>query len=277
MEYEVAVHDSRVFTDSGAVPDNVTTDRYAKLLKQANLWDSCVFFADAARGVKKDGNEYVSKLYDLKANADCAQTTGTRQPKYNTDGSLQYDGGDFIISNTLSVDNPIRNITTNMTVAISVSLDASSTTERIIMCRWGIGSNLSTCLWLLEVNTSKKIRVIISDGITSGFNKSFFCNNTITSGFHRIAFTYDGNAMDGSVHGVLKLYVDGVLQSVTKTKNINLSTLRSIDRSVQVSGMNNTTSSLLKNGEKTALPTIYNATLTDEQILWDYDNILVEA
>jgi len=146
-----------------------------------------------------------------------------------------------------------------------------------MMCRWGAGGNLSTCLWLFEVSAAKKITVFLSDGVTAGFNKLFVCDDIITSGFHRIAFTYDGNAMDDSVQGVLKLYIDGVSQSVTKTKNINLSTLRSIDKSVQVSGMNNTTSSLLKNGEKTALPIIYNTTLTDEQILWDYNNILVEA
>ena len=119
MDYDVAAHNSRVFAGSGVVPDNITTDKHVKLLKQNNLWDSCVFFAAPSLGVKKDGNQFVSKVYDLKANADLAQATGTAQPKYQSDGSLLFDGVGALLSTVLPVDNTIRNTVNNFTVCSS--------------------------------------------------------------------------------------------------------------------------------------------------------------
>lgn len=148
MDYDVAIHNARVFADGGTVPDNVTTDRYVRLLKQAGLWDSCVFFADTARGVKKDGNEYVSKVYDLKANADLLQATGTAQPKYNTDGSLLYDGtGDFLQSSASLL--PKLNANPDCTIAMWCywnNPDWSTNFPATFRLNTGIGANQSIAI-----------------------------------------------------------------------------------------------------------------------------------
>ena len=182
MDYDLALHNTRVLNDGGSVPNLIQAESYIKYLKDNSLWDNCVYFGIGGSKIEPNTDNSCRKLYDLKGNADVFNSTATGQPRYNQDGSLQFDNGDNLQSDNLLTGNPIRNITTNMTVAISALLNTSLTTERCMFVRWGVESSLPTCLWILEVNTAKKISVILSDGITSGFNKVFACNNVITSG-----------------------------------------------------------------------------------------------
>lgn len=114
---DVKAHIARVTADGGTVPEQAKMVSMVKKLMAANLWNNCVFFGLPLGGVKKDGNQFVSKVYDLKANADLLQATGTKQPKYNSDGSLLYDGGDYLVSGIPASGNPIRDTVGKMTIA----------------------------------------------------------------------------------------------------------------------------------------------------------------
>jgi len=209
MDYDVAVHNSRVFADSGVVPDNITTDKYVKLLKQNNLWDSCVFFVAPSLGVKKDANEFVSKLYDLKANADVVESTGTRQPKYDIDGSLLCDGGDDLISETLPVNNPIRTTVNNFTICCSVLKNTTQTNPFILMSRdgtiagnriwlltlihgttgqWYTPNSVSFTLYETDASTVKRGRVT---------NRGVSVNEKVS-----IIATWDGTDIDLTLNGI---------------------------------------------------------------------------
>jgi len=194
-DYDVAVHNARVFAGGGQVPDNITTGKYEDLLKQAGLWDSCVFFGQADAGCTNDSTNHVAKVFDLKGNADLAQTTGTKQPKYQTDGTLLYDGGDFMLSDALNSGNAIKDTRVKFTVVCWASL-ASSTTE-VAFCRWMHGDTPSTCHWLIEKTTADKLHVVIADGKV--FPKNFTSTQSINGSFVHLAFTFDGSAMDGAV------------------------------------------------------------------------------
>jgi len=92
-DYDVAVHNARVFADSGQVPDNITTGKAVKYMKERGVWNSLGECWIPSQGVNIDGNNYASKLYGLKAIHDLAQSTQTAQPVYS-DGGLVFDGVD---------------------------------------------------------------------------------------------------------------------------------------------------------------------------------------
>jgi hypothetical protein len=267
-DYDVAVHNSRVFTDSGQVPDNITTDRYVRLLKQANLWDSCVFFGDTARGVKKDANQFVSKMYDIKGNADLSQGTGTKQPKYDSSGGLLCDGNDWIESDLLGVANQIRLVSTNCTVSVWVKR-ASSTATQYIFSRYGVAGEL-----VFGINfqaTTSRVRVFMyntSDVISKNYEMTSI--PTIGEWCH-LVFTFAPND--------LKLYFNGVLETpYVKTVDLSLASMNNSEEGISLCGgtMGGETGNCAS-GTVVALPIMFNSTLTAEQILWNFNNIRPEG
>jgi len=271
---DVKAHIARVIADGGTVPEQAKMVSMVKQLMANNLWDNCVFFGLPLGGVKKDGNQFVSKVYDLKGNADLLQGTGTAQPKYQSDGSLLFDGGDLLLSTTISTLNPIRTITTNMSVSLWMNIK-STTFDQAIFGRWGTGTSANSD-WLIYIPASGLLSVYIAGvSATSKFFRTTV--SMVNRGLTHFAFTYNGNAMDGSVNGVLKLYINGVEHSPTKTTNNNSTTLYSNDKQLQISGFNTMLNNPINNGGYVSLLQAYNSTLTAEQILWNYNNIRPEG
>jgi len=272
---DVKAHIARVLADGGTVPEQVKMVSMVKQLMAANLWNNCVFFGLPLGGVKKDGNQFVSKVYDLKNNADLVQATGTRQPTYYNDGSLLFDGGDCMLSATLGVANPIRTITTNMSVSLWIDIK-SATYDQAIFDRWGTGSSANSN-WLIYIQASGLLRVYIT-GISTAAKIFATTVSMVNRGLTHFTFTYNGNAMDGSVNGMLKLYINGVEHSPTKVTSLNSTTLYSNDKQLQISGFNaSTVNNLIKNSGYVVLPMVFNSTLTDAQVLWNYNNIRPEG
>jgi hypothetical protein len=263
-DYDVAVHNSRVFTDSGQVPDNITTDRYVRLLKQANLWDSCVFFGDTARGVKKDTNQYVSKVYDLKANADLIQATGTAQPKYNADGSLLYDGGDHMYTGSVSAS--ISEAVNNLTVCGWIK-NSSLVSIQYLLSRY---STTGDKIFGINVHSTGKMRFFIfnnSDVVCKNYESA---SNITVGQWIYYAFTFSSNSF--------KIYINGIEEVPSiKTVDLAITSLKTSTEKIALGGLISVETYKVTSGGQTALPQIYNSTLTAEQILWNYNNIRPEG
>jgi len=262
MDYDVAVHNSRVFADSGVVPDNITTDKYVKLLKQNNLWDSCVFFAVPSLGVDKDANQYVSKVYDLKANADLVQATGTAQPKYQSNGSLLYDDGDVMESGSLTTSNPIRTAIQSLTVIFWTKI-VIKTTGQLLFNRYDSTAGTLPFLIGTDATLLTNLKLHIRNG---SLNKHYVSNKVIADEeWHHVTMTFENNTLRG--------YVDAVEGTYTKILD---NTMPSLLNSVNPVKLGNVIGNGL-NGTQTALHQIYNSTFTAEQILWNYNNIRPEG
>jgi hypothetical protein len=195
-DYDVANNNYRVFSDSGIVTDNVTTDKFVRILKQKGLWENCVFFAIPILGVKKDSNQYVSKLYDLKANVDLSQTTGTAQPKYQNDGSLLFDGVSDYLSNITS--------TIGGRTAWTISFALKTTESRVGPTYWQQPSIISGSS---GGSSSRDIGIVTSGGklgLWSGIGgeRSIISNTFINDNIkHYIQIRYDNANIIAYVDG----------------------------------------------------------------------------
>lgn len=95
---------SRVEADGGVVINEQMVNDAYQLLADHSL--TPLAWVDANFGVKKDGSDYVSKLYDLTSNNyDATQATSSAQPKWyanqqNSMASIFFDGGDFLTEGT---------------------------------------------------------------------------------------------------------------------------------------------------------------------------------
>jgi len=206
---DVKTHIARVIADGGTVPEQAKMVSMVKQLMAANLWNNCVFFGLPLGGLKKDANEFVSKLYDLKANADVVESTGTRQPKYDIDGSLLCDGGDDLISETLLINNPIRTTVNNFTICCSVLKNTTQTNPFILMSRdgtiagnriwlltlihgttgqWYTPNSVSFTLYETDASTIKRGRVT---------NRGVSVNEKVS-----IIATWDGTDIDLTLNGI---------------------------------------------------------------------------
>lgn len=266
---DVKAHIARVLADGGTVPEQAKMVSMVKKLIAANLWNNCVFFGLPLGGVKKDGNQYVGKVYDLKANADLSQATGTAQPKYNSDGSLLYDGGDGLASTTLQ-NNSLYNVSTNMTFIATCLIKSNAFVKMVVNHHHNTDVNLQP--FQIYVNASNKIVVDFRGSNASTMKISLISNLTInnTDTYH-IACTFDGGNAD--VNQRAKLYINGVLNGATATTIGDLTALVKTTYPYSFGYRYSDGSYELPNGSKTALHQIYNSTLSAEQILWNYNNI----
>lgn len=261
MDYDLALHNSRVLNDGGSVPNPIQAESYIKYLKENNLWDSCVFFGFPLGGVKKDDNQFVSKVYDLKANADCLQGTATRQPKYDN-GNLLYDGGDKLMTDNLLTSNPIAMCTNAISVICWVNI--STVGYQFIFDRYEVG-NTATDSWYVvqRANGALGAAIMSAPGV---FIKNYSTVSTIGTGWKCIGFTY-------SVTNGMKLYINGVNQAVVKTTDNTNIVIPVTTSPVALGQRTGNTSNPMLNGNKTALHQIYNSELTESQMLWNYNNI----
>lgn len=259
---DVKAHIARVVADGGTVPNQASMVSMVKKLIAANLWNNCVFFGLPLGGVKKDGNQFVSKVYDLKANADLLQETGTAQPKYDN-GSLLYDGGDILNSSTLPTNNPIRTAVSNFTIIGWIKMSATS----------GIKSffnryNNTNYPWILSTGTVSPyyntFRCLLSN--SAGASKLYYTTNTIADNtWHRFAITFSPDS--------LKMYVDNTECTYIKNTDAVVNSVRNVDNSLNLS----LATPDLPNGSQSALYQIYNSTFTNEQLTWNFNNIRPEG
>ena len=251
---DVKAHIARVIADGGTVPEQATMVAMVKKLIAANLWDSCVFFGLPLGGVKKDGNEYVSKMYDLKGNADLSQATGTAQPKYDN-GALLYDGGDSVISNVLPFGNPIRSATVETSVFMMIKCAPTSVFQHLIS-RYTTGNLVFIMSNGPESPYFNRFRALI--GANSGTTaKIYYCSTDVfDNNWHQIGFTYINND--------LKLYLNGHLDTPLKTFD-NVSTVLKNDGLELSLGKFNSGDYPLSNGNKTGISLIFNKALTQSE------------
>jgi hypothetical protein len=220
---DVKAHIARVIADGGTVPEQAKMVSMVKKLMAANLWNNCVFFGLPLGGVKKDGNQFVSKVYDLKANADLVQGTGTSQPKYQTDGSLLYDGADRLASSALAVGSPIRTAVQYFTVTSWIY--NPSTTSGPILTRTQGSSAPASSVWYLGVNGSK-IELRLYNIST---RKLWISNESLSVGWNQIGMTYNYE------NGALKMYLNG--SEVTSiSKNLDTDMTGAALANVKVTG-----------------------------------------
>jgi len=260
---DVKAHIARVIADGGTVPEQAKMVSMVKQLMATNLWNNCVFFGLPLGGLKKDGNQYVSKVYDLKANADVAQSTGTAQPKYQSDGSLLYDGGDVLSSAILSTVNPIITATSNFTIIGWIKMPSNSSIKSFFNRYNGINYP-----WVLSTGASSPyfntFRCLLSD--SAGSIKFYHAINVIADNtWHRFAITFSPNS--------LKMYVDNTECTYVKTNDNIVNSVRNVDNAVNFGAAIPD----LPNGSQSALYQIYNSTFTAEQLTWNYNNILPEG
>lgn len=261
----VKAHIARVTADGGTVPEQAKMVSMVKKLIAANLWNNCVFFGLPLGGVKKDGNEYVSKVYDLKANADLLQATGTAQPKYDN-GSLLYDGGDTLNSSTLPTNNLIRTSVSNFTIIGWIKMSATN----------GIKSffnryNGTAYPWILSTGAVSPyfntFRCLLSD--SAGAIKFYYTTNTIADNtWHRFAITFSPNS--------LKMYVDNAECTYVKLTDSTINSVRNVDNALNYGAYVGATPDM-PNGSQFALYQIYSSTFTVEQLTWNFNNIRPEG
>lgn len=262
---DVKAHIARVTADGGTVPEQAKMVAMVKKLIAANLWNNCVFFGLPLGGVKKDGNQFISKVYDLKANADIIQATGTRQPKYNS-GNLLYDGGDTLNSTILLTNNPIRTAVSNFTIIGWIKMSATSGLKSFFN-RY----NGTVYPWILSTGSVSSyfntFRCILSD--SAGAIKIYFTTNTIADNtWHRFAITFSPNS--------LKMYVDNTECTYVKNTDNIVNSVRNVDNGLNF-GINNSSTPDMPNGSQSALYQIYNSTFTSEQLAWNFNNIRPEG
>lgn len=259
----VKAHIARVTADGGTVPNQASMVSSVKKLIAANLWNNCVFFGLPLGGVKKDGNQYVSKVYDLKANADLLQATGTAQPKYDN-SNLLYDGGDRLISNNITTDLAAT-LSNNTTVCFWVNA-ASSTAFQFVLSRYGTTGNQ---VFFTNIQPNGKMRFGLFDN-SNTICKDYESNsNVITGQWRHYSFTFNS--------GILKIYVDGIEETPKKTTDLAIGSLRNSIAGISLGGVNINPTLGLSNGSQTALHQIYNTTFTAEQVLWNCNNIRPEG
>jgi hypothetical protein len=105
-DYDISVNNTAVYVDGGSIQNNLQAEQVVSFLKRNNLWASCVGLWMPQSGLKKDANQLVSKMYDIKSNNHAVQTTGSYQPSYNN-ASLLFDGvDDFLQANTGFLTGP---------------------------------------------------------------------------------------------------------------------------------------------------------------------------
>jgi len=202
---DVKTHIARVIADGGTVPEQAKMVSMVKKLIAANLWNNCVFFGLPLGGVKKDNNQFISKVYDLKSNADIAESTGTRQPKYQLDGSMLYDGGDRLQTATLPVGNVIRNVVNNFTVCTSFSNISTSVVAQAFFGRATTDTNRVFLVYKASSADgfgASKFKVALYD-TSGGFMRFRYSNSTPTLNTkHSAIVTYNGTDIDIMLNGV---------------------------------------------------------------------------
>lgn len=101
-EPETLTQYSRILSDGGSVVDLYSMNTFIAGLKTLGLYNNLLACWDARFGVKKDGSNAVSKLYDLSSyNRDASQLTGSYQPiwesnVWNDRSAILFDGGDYL-------------------------------------------------------------------------------------------------------------------------------------------------------------------------------------
>lgn len=261
---DVKAHIARVMADGGTVPEQAKMVSMVKKLIAANLWNNCVFFGLPLGGVKKDGNQYVSKVYDLKANADLAQATGTKQPKYDN-GNLLYDGGDYLQSATLDTNNNIRNAVANMSVFVSVNYKVGAFVECPATRAYHAGTPVR-CAWMLILDNGNRARVDISNGVI-GIAKQFISTSSFKDEtWQTFGFVFDGNSSIGGKIGFFKCYGNGIGMVGAMTVNNNMTSINNCDEPIMF-GTNGNLAYGTKSGNKTGMLLQFNKTLSDSESL----------
>jgi hypothetical protein len=248
MEYEIAVNNTAVYADGGTIQDNFNAEKVVTFLKRNNLWASCVGLWMPQSGLKKDGNQLVSKMYDVKGNNHAWQTTGSYQPSYS-DGSLLFDG----LDDALSLTSPLSG---NTDLHISMWVRPLVLAERdIFFSSFG-----------LETNT-----IGIEKTITGTIRLYWNINGVVTDLFSLASIEANQwsfiTIVRDKIGGRIKFYVNGILSisHIASPGDLNMTVPPLIGRDSRIG------SGLPTNGSIGLIYLSYT-THTDAQVLAFYNN-----
>jgi len=123
----VAAQITRIQADGGTIVSEEWIRKAIWTLKNQGIYANCKFLADANMGVKKDGANAVSKLYDLSGNDnDATQGTAANQPVWtaNVQGGrygMVFDGVDDYL---VCTSNASLNITSAITILMGIKVES---------------------------------------------------------------------------------------------------------------------------------------------------------
>lgn len=207
---ETYAYQSRVLADGGVVVDIALVDEAYQLLANHSLSPVC--WVDANFGVKKDGSEYVTKLYDLSSNEhDPTQDGATKYPQWtaaqqNGLAGIYFDGS----NDELGFGNMLGT-SASFTFTTSVSV-ADVTANQLLWANYD-GSNAYS-LWFLEYR-----------GASNGDLSMRISNQAASQGTS--AYTTSGSQISNNVWHVrsdkyatgaynnMAIYVNGVSKSLS--------------------------------------------------------------
>lgn len=233
-------------------------------LKNANLWSSCIQYIDGMNHKKYNYLKNISKVYDLKGNNNMIQGTAASQPRLNCDGSILNNGASMLTTASLT-SGPIREITNKMSVSVWFKV-ATFAANGFIIGRHN--SSYAGSPWNI-ITTADGFYVSLSNGTVT--TKAFVVSGLQTGTWYHVSFTFDGNAMDGAVNGLLSIYLNGQPYAATKSTNSNLTTLPISSTHVAI-GANSQGLYFVTSGTVIANSLIFNTNLTDANILDIYNN-----
>jgi len=264
-----ANHIARVIADGGTVPDEAELTAIVSKLVTTNLWSKCVLFGMPSGGLKKDSNQYINKLYDVKGNADFQQTTGTQQPKYNSLDESVISENDDKMNIPVPVPTALKLLNT-FTIMCWILLPSVHGSSQGLFGRGRQG----ILTGFLMPTSSLLPEFWVIDSVNLIVKKVFYSQVAVTANtWCQLALTYNASEMDGAVEGLLKCYINGVPVAVTKNTNLNYNNNLINTDGYGIMDLPNYSALPMCANSKITLPQVYNVALTDAEILSNYNNI----
>ena len=191
------------------------------------------------------------------------QSNITRKVPYSI-SSVNFDGGTDIFDCGDSSNFSFGNGTTDSAFTISAWINTKGVGTQSILSKY-VQSPTTNREWLFYLESTNKFRLIlVSNGLSS------FATTTtaipINTWVHVLS-TYDGSGGGTAANGI-KLYVNGIEQSVTVTNNSNYQAMNNTSTPVHISGWENINEF---NGEISNI-SIFDQVLTEDDIIKIYNN-----
>jgi hypothetical protein len=207
-----ASYTARVTADGGVVIDpTAVLNAYTELLAQG-LYTNLVEWHSAAFGVKKDGSNNCSKLYDLSSNNnDKVQGTLANQPLWSAN-ILTFNG---TTHNLQTPYNSSYSFLVNFTAMGRIIPNPTATTRRVYS---HMNNSANRRKWSHGISTTDKFTVNISLDGTAANLKAYSSVASLTAVNMTFCTTFSNND--------LKVYTDNVELTVgdgTLTKTIDVS------------------------------------------------------
>lgn len=259
MEYEIAVNNTAVYADNGTIQDNFNAEKVVTFLKRNNLWSSCVGLWMPQSGLKKDGNQLVSKMYDVLGGNHLEQSTGAKQLVYSSNFNSS-DGQKVLKTSLLGAANLLRTTVNNFTVSVTFRINTTEARDQTFISR--ANPALAARVFNLYIPSTNDALVfyISSNGIIRNYIRYAISN--FIGNIYVVSCTWDGTD--------LKMYLNGQsigTQEINFTGNVfNYETPLSIG---------NTADELYYSKASIGIPSVLNTVFTDSQALAYYNQMRV--